>query len=225
MSRRRRQPSAGFVFHVVNRAAKRVPLFESGPDYVAFERALLDASNRFDVALLAYCLMPNHWHLVVLPRTKSLSRFMHWLTTTHARRWQSSRGTDGQGAVYQGRYKAIPVCADEHFLWICRYVERNALRAGLVERAEDWRWSSLWCREKNRDADGLCQWPIPLPEDWLVYVNTPQTEGEVEAIRLAMRNGQPFGDAAWQRHTLGLAGTKEPRRCGRPRRRYPGCVT
>ncbi len=94
------------------------------------------------VAVFAYCLMPNHWHLVASPTAPgALSIFMHRLTTTHARLWHRARGSAGEGAVYQGRFSAIPIQCDRHFLIVCRYVERNALRASLVSRAEDWPWS------------------------------------------------------------------------------------
>jgi putative transposase len=198
MPRRRRVSTAGVSFHVVNRAAKRATLFENATDYEAFERVLASAIDRSDISLFAYCVMPNHWHLLLSPRVDgALSRFMHWLTTTHARRWQTLRELDGQGAVYQGRFKAIPICDDRHFLWVCRYVERNPLRARLVERAEDWRWSSLARRQEGRATSFLSAWPVGGPVDWIAYVNQPQTETEEEAFRKAMARGEPFGDEAW----------------------------
>jgi len=198
MPRRPRVSTAGLCFHVVNRAAKRSTLFESAADYQAFERVLALAIARSDVSLFAYCVMPNHWHLLLSPRVDgALSRFMHWLTTTHARRWQTVRELDGQGAVYQGRFKAIPVCDDRHFLWVCRYVERNPLRAGLVEHAEDWRWSSLARRQAGRETSFLSEWPAGRPADWITYVNQFQTQGEEEAVRKAMTRGEPFGDDDW----------------------------
>jgi putative transposase len=108
MPRRLRAGGAGIVFHVLNRAARRQPLFETAFDYEAFEALLFDARSRFPVALFAYCLMPNHWHLIVCPHEeRSLSQFMHWLTVTHAQRLPAFRGTAGTGSVYQGRFKAI----------------------------------------------------------------------------------------------------------------------
>jgi putative transposase len=106
---------------VVNRAAKRTILFENASDYAAFERVLEAAVRRSRVAVFAYCIMPNHWHFLLSPPADgALSVFMHWLTTTHARRWQTARGLEGQGAVYQGRFKAIAIANDRHFLWVCR---------------------------------------------------------------------------------------------------------
>jgi putative transposase len=189
--------TAGLYFHVVNRAAKRSTLFESAADYQAFERVLALAIARSDVALFAYCVMPNHWHLLLSPQSDgALSRFMHWLTTTHARRWQTQRDLDGQGAVYQGRFKAIPVGDDRHFLWVCRYIERNPLRAGLIERAEDWRWSSL-DRRRAGQTSCLSEWPVKCPAKWIELVNTPQTEAEEKAFREAMGRGEPFGEESW----------------------------
>jgi putative transposase len=215
--RRRRASTAGLIFHVLNRAAKRAPLFEDPADYAAFERVLTSAATRVDVALFAYCLMPNHWHLVLSPRVDgALSRFMHWLTTTHARRWQTARGLDGNGAVYQGRFRAIPVDADSHFLWVCRYVERNALRAGLVHRAEDWPWSSLSQRVRSRHVPWLAPWPVPAHEDWIEHVNLPQTHSEVQAFRRAMKDGQPYGGATWRDDIVARLGIRRHVTRGRP---------
>ncbi len=94
--------------------------------------------------LLAFCVLPNHWHSVLWPREDGdLSDYMGWLTNTHPRRWHLAHGTVGTGALYEGRFKSYPILEDEHFFTVCRYVERNALRANLVTSPEQWRWSSL----------------------------------------------------------------------------------
>jgi putative transposase len=222
MPRRSRAAPAGWIFHVVNRGARRGRLFEGPGDYQAFEKILVLALRKFDVELLAYCLMPNHWHLVIRPRTTgALSRFMHWLTTTHACRWHLARGTEGQGAVYQGRFKAIPVEADRHLLWVCRYVERNALRSLLVTRAEEWPWSSLWQRQTNAHCDWLSPWPATRGDDWVEHVNRPQTEAELEVFRRATQKGTPYGGPEWQQAVLAVSGVDRRRTCGRPRKRTP----
>ena len=119
--------------------------------------------------VLAYCFMPNHFHLLLWPRGDGdLSQFMQWLTLTHTQRWHAHHHTAGSGHLYQGRFKSFPVQSDDHFLTVCRYVERNALRAGLAVRAEDWRWGSL-ARWHINDADAepkLSRWPIDRPKDW-----------------------------------------------------------
>ena len=201
MARRKRIPDAGLIFHVLNRGAKRSKLFDNTDEYDTFAHLLQAASLRFEVAVFAYCLMPNHWHLVASPRVHgSLSRCMHWLTTTHARRWQIIRAAEGEGAVYQGRFQAIAIKGDRHFLWVCRYVERNAARARLVERAEDWPWSSASVVGAHR---GIAEWPCQRPSGWRDFLNTSQAEGELRQFRQAMRLGRPFGDDEWARRVFG----------------------
>lgn len=218
MPRRRRERKAGLIFHVCNRAAKRAVLFKDAGDYAAFERLLKEGVERVAVAFFAYCIMPTHWHFLLTPQTDgAMSRFMHWLETTHARRWQDAHGHPGLGAVYQGRFNGIPVGNDHHFLWVCRYIERNPVRAGLVERAEDWPWSSLKY-ERGQRPQWLGEWPVPRPKEWLSHVNTPQTEAELQAFRRAMRNGTPFGDEDWKRKIEELLGTAPRRPRGRPHR-------
>ena len=196
----------------MNRGAKRALMFREARDYLAFEALLQEhiSAPQNCVALFAYCLMPNHWHLVVSPGAAvALSTFMHRLTTAHARSWQYSNGTAGQGAVYQGRFRAIPIQNDRHFLTVCRYVERNAQRASLVARAEDWPWSSLWRRTQEIDVPWLAPWPLNRPSTWTADVNQPQTLGEVDAIRRAIRRGLPFGDDEW---TRAVGGSERRRR-------------
>ena len=199
----------------MNRAAKKSRLFENASDYQAFHDIVAEAVTRFDIALFSYIVMPNHWHFLLSSEVdRELSRFMHWLEGTHARRWALAKGVDGQGAVYQGRFKAIAIQAERHFVWVCRYIERNALRANLVDRAEQWRWSSLWQRENAGEGPRLARWPVTMPDDWATHVNTPQTDAELEMFRHAMCLGRPFGDTEWLR-TLG----HKTRPRGRPRRR------
>jgi putative transposase len=214
--RRPRSSTAGLVFHVLNRAAKRALLFQADSDYEAFERVLREAVVRSSIELYAYCVMPNHWHLLLSPTVDGeLSRFMHWLTTTHARRWQTTRRLDGQGAVYQGRFKAIAVGNDNHFVCVCRYVERNPLRASLVERAEDWRWSSISHHRRLANTEvPLTTWPIARPADWLALVNAVQTDAELNAVRTAIKKAEPLGGDAWKaalRRRLGIPQRKRGR--------------
>ncbi len=152
MARRPRTALGGLAYHVMNRVSGKQDLFEDSGDYEAFERVLSEARERERMRVCAYALMPNHFHLVLWPRGDGdLSRFMQWLTMTHTQRWHAHRHNVGHGHLYQSRFKSFPIQTDEHFLKVCRYVERNALRARLVERAEDWVWGSLGCREKKLD--------------------------------------------------------------------------
>lgn len=220
MPRSRRIAPAGMVFHALNRAAAGQTVFAGDGDYAAFEAIMAAAKERAPVRLLAYCIMPNHWHLVVQPEADdALSKFIARLTQIHSQRRHAQRETVGRGHLYQGRFKAFPVQSDEHFVAVCRYVERNPVRAALVRRAEDWRWSSLWRREHGDPVPALLDpWPLRRADDWLDVVNRAEPEPELAALRLAANRGRPFGDDRWIERTaaiLGLGSTLRQR--GRPR--------
>jgi len=223
MPRRLRGATGGYVYHAINRAVGRGTLFDKAGDYEAFEKVLRQAVDFVPMRLLAYCLMPNHWHLVLWPRRdQDLSEYMRWLTVTHTQRWHAHYHTAGTGPIYQGRFKSFPIQEDEHFLSVCRYVERNALRAGLVKKAENWRWSSLGKRRlgDERILPLLHPWPIRMPRDWFERVNRTQTEAELETVRRCVVRDGPFGNTAWQERTarrLGLEYTLRPR--GRPKKK------
>jgi putative transposase len=223
LTRVARAAPPGYVYHVLKRVVARLPLFQKEGDCDAFERVLSEALQEHPTRLLAYCLMPNHWHFVVWPRQQGeLTAFAQWLTPTHTMRWPTHYHTLGSGHVYQGRFKSFQVQADEHFYHVVRYVERNALRATLVQRAEDWRWSSLW-RRQHADAHptiALADWPLSLLADWLESVKRPQTEAELQAVRRSVNREAPYGNPAWQLATAAryhLEHTLRPR--GRPRKR------
>jgi putative transposase len=198
MPYRRRAGMAGVVFHVLNRGVRRLRLFDRPGDYGAFLQVFREAQDRIPIRCLAYCLMPNHFHLVLWPRAdEELSAFMAWLTATHSKRWHAWRRTAGTGHVYQGRFKAFPVSCDTHFLRLCRYVERNGLRAGLVSRAEYWPWSSLEARANDRCLISLAEWPLDRPADWIDLVQLDAVEETVE-LRRAVTRGSPYGPEPWR---------------------------
>lgn len=214
MPRRRRITPSGFVYHVINRAAGRLVLFESPSDYIAFERLLALGQTRSRMRILAYCLMRNHWHILLWPEAdRGLTTFMHWVTTVHARRWVLAHDAVGRGAVYQSRFKSIPVQTDGHLLTVWRYIERNPLRANLVGRAEEWPWSSLSESRFKRATPELAKPPIDLPRDWLERVNAAQTESELTPLRRSIATGEPYGDPAWREQTDDLVGWRKQ---GRP---------
>jgi putative transposase len=213
------------VYHVLNRSVAGLPLFRKERDYEAFERILVEAHERHPTRLLAWCVMRNHWHFVVWPRAKGeLTAHFRWLAHTHAMRWHVAHNTVGRGHLYQGRFKSFPVEEDEHFLMVCRYVERNALAAQLVERAEDWRWGSLWARRHgHKELKALLSdWPIARPRDWVRWVNKPLTEKEAAGLRTSIARNRPFGNEAWQKKLakrLGLLHTLRGE--GRPKATQP----
>lgn len=197
-------------------------IFKKEEDYGAFEKVLVEAKERYPMRILAYSLMPNHWHLVLYPQfDEAMPLFMRWLTLTHTQRWHAAHKTIGYGHLYQGRYKSFPVQKDEHFLQVVRYVERNAKRAALVKKAEDWKWCSLYRREfgSKKSQKLLSTWPVKSDTNYLMWVNQPQSTEEVEVIRYAINRGRPYGGEAWITRTakrLGLESTL--RTIGRPRK-------
>lgn len=222
MPRHARAAPGGYVYHALNRAVARLPLFQKNGDYEAFERVLEEALLRHPIRLLAYCVMPNHWHFVLWPkRDGELTAFLRWLTHTHTQRWHAHYHTAGTGHLYQGRFRAFPIQEDDHLLRVLRYVERNPLRAALVRRAENWRWSSLgqWHARDAKQQEWLHDWPVPRPRRWLEYVNGVETEAELEALRRSAVRERPFGAESWQAAVasrLGMQHTLRPR--GRPKK-------
>lgn len=213
MPRTARASVGGICYHVMNRGNAHANVFHDSEDYEAFHVLLKESGAERHMRILAYCLMPNHFHLLVWPRKDGdLSRWMQWLLTTHVRRHH--RVYQSSGHIWQGRFKAFPIQQDEHLLSVWRYIERNPIRADLVKQAEDWQWSSLSSRQAWIHAS-----PVPRPVRWKKWVNKAETDKEVEAIRRSVNRGTPFGQEAWMRRTairFGLEASMNPR--GRPRK-------
>ena len=216
MPRTARASVGGLCCHATGRGNGKATVFHDDDDYKAFLDLLERAIRRLPMRILAYCLMPNHYHLVLWPLGDGdLGRWMHWLLTSHVQRYRSRYRSTGR--IWQGRFHASPIQQDEHLLTALRYVERNPLRAGLVARVEDWPWSSLRERLGFKHHGWLTDPPIEPGPDWVDFVRTPLTRGELEAVRTCARRERPFGDPAWTRGTaerLGLLRTLTPR--GRP---------
>ena len=225
----RRYAPGEYIFHVMNRAIAGTQLFARPEDYQAFEGIMAEACLRVPMRLLAYCLMPNHWHMMLWPvEAGDLSRHMHWLTMTHARRWRQYRDSPGRGHVYQGPFKAFPIEMASGVICVGRYIERNALTANLVQRAEEWRFGSLWRRTHPHISDGvppLFEWPVVRPTDWITLVNEPQTKKEIDAIRLSVARCRPFGPPEWQERVAAELKIESSLRVrGRPPKKTPGVI-
>jgi putative transposase len=200
MPRVARQAPGGLVYHVLNRSVGRMHLFGKEADFEAFERVMVEAHQRQPIRILSYCVLSNHWHFVVWPKADGqVTAFFRWLTHTHAMRWRVAHRTVGYGHLYQGRFKSFPVQSDEHLLTVLRYVERNALGAGLVPRAEQWRWSGLWARLHGGDAIQaiLSPWPVKRPTNWTDRVNAVLSVQELKRLKLSLDRGRPFGADEW----------------------------
>lgn len=219
MPRTARAIVGGHCYHLINRGNNHARVFHERADYAAFVSLINETQSQLELPILAACMMPNHVHLVVRPvNDKDLARWTHRLFTTHVRRHHRKYQTSGR--LWQGRFKAFLIQQDQHLITVIRYVERNALRAGLVTRAEHWQWSSLrWRAAPGPWHIELMRSPVPLPEDWTNYVNEPQASTEVDSIRTCIQRQRPFGVQNWvesQAHHLGLSQSLTPR--GRPRR-------
>jgi len=222
MPRANRVDVGGEIYHVINRANARMQIFSNPKDYILFEKVLTEAQEKTRVRIYAYCIMPNHWHLVVSPiEDGDLSKFVGWLTMTHTQRWHVAHKTIGSGHLYQGRYKSFLVQSNNYFLQVCRYVERNPVRAKLTKRSEDWEWSSLWRREEGSADQNklLALWPHDVPAQYLDWVNEKETENDLNATRYSVNKGKPFGSKVWTNRmvdTFKLSGTL--RGSGRPKK-------
>jgi len=218
MPRTARASAANYCYHVLNRGNARVEVFHKEDDYDAFVELIPEACARLPMRVLAYCVMPNHFHLVLWPSADGdLSRWMQWFLTSHVRRYHRHYHTSGH--VWQGRFKAFPIAEDNHLRAVLRYVERNPLRAGLVARAEEWPWSSLRLLAARDRPAWFDAGPAPRGRGWLQGVNRAMNEREVERIRECIRRGKPYGDEEWATQAareLGLESSLRPR--GRPRK-------
>lgn len=219
MARAKRVALGGYVYHVLNRANGRLRIFRKYDDFLAFEQILAEAIGQFDMRLCGYCIMNDHWHLLLWPRRAGdLSDFMRWLTLTHTQRYHASHRTSGIGHLYQGRFKSFPVQDDGHYLTILRYIEASPLRAGLVKSAGDWDWSSLAIRKGAESFFELSKGPMKLPARWEKLVNKLQSPKNLEGLQKSFQRGAPFGDTDWQTITarkMKLESTMRP--VGRPR--------
>ena len=218
MARIARYIAPGYCYHLINRGNRRARIFHEEADYEQFLAVIHRAQARVELPILALCLMPNHVHFVVQPRAApDVSRWMQWVFTTHVH-WSHAK-YQTTGRLWQGRFKAFLCQADQHLLTLMRYVERNALRARLVERAEDWRWGSLAWRAARRSPVALSPAPIVLPSYWRHLVNEPQTAAELAEIRHCVNRQRPFGDEEWvvaRATEFGMEHSLKP--IGRPRR-------
>ena len=214
MPRTRRISPDNSIQHVLNRGNRREAIFRKPADYEAFLRLMVVGLERVQMRVLAFCLMPNHWHMVLWPEVGgAVSAYIGWLLNVHVRHHHRHYGTTGHGHVYQGRFKNFLVQHDVHMYNVLRYVEGNALRASLCGGAEEWPWSSAATRYRENGNHLLCEWPMGRPRDWLGYVNQGIPGDELAALRYSTRRGSPYGDEGWVHATVeeyGLQSTVRP---------------
>jgi putative transposase len=186
-------------------------LFHKPQDYEAFLSLLSEAKTRHGVKIFGFCLMPNHFHVVLEPAHQTaLSQFMQWLLTSHVRRYHQHYG--GSGHVWQGRFKSFPVQRDEHLITVLRYVLQNPVRAGLSSTPGEWLWSSL------RRPQVVDPWAVGDERQWLEQLDEPIRAEQLVNVRECLNRQRPYGRTEWQvkmASMFGLGSTLRPR--GRPR--------
>lgn len=188
------------VYHVLNRANSRKTIFSEPDEYRHFEMLLKKAVEKYNMRILAYTLMPNHWHLLLYPRGDGdVSLFMQWLTLTHTQQYHVWKRTTGHGHIYQGRYKSFLI-EQEQYLWAAiKYVERNPVRAKLTKKVEQWKWGSGYRRldGTNKEQQLLSDSPTNLPRNYRSWVNEPDKTDDLTNLRASIEKGKPFGTMNW----------------------------
>lgn len=214
MPRGRRISPDGYPQHVLNRANDRKLLFPGIDDYFRFLSLMRKAAERVDVDVLAYCLMPTHFHFVLrAEHGEAVSEYMRHLLNAHVRQHQRVHRTVGRGHLYQGRFKNFVIGDNRHLLNVLRYVESNAQRGGLVVSAADWAWSSLSRHAMHPERPRLSEWPLLRTAYWEEYISAAMAQEDVDRIRVSVQRGRPYGSDDWVQETcrrLGLAHTLRP---------------
>jgi putative transposase len=214
--------TGGFVYHVFNHGNGRQKIFRTEEDYQFFLELMAKASQIYPVKVFAYCLMPNHFHVVLRPEeTGVLSRWVHWLLTSHVHHHHQIHKTKGH--LWRNRFRAFIVQEDLHFLSVIRFVEGNPVRRGLVESADQWPWSSHLENIGRKEKRIVCPCPGELPPFWAEFVNSPILHAELIRLQECEARQSPYGDPVWQFEIcrkLGLESTIRPR--GRPRKKRNG---
>jgi putative transposase len=231
MPRQPRPIADGLLYHALNRGNNRAAVFLRDDDFVAFRLALAQTQARYPFALFGYCLMSNHFHLLLRPDDgQSISRILQSLSVAHTWHYHRRHGTSGH--VWQGRFKSPVVQDDAHALTVLRYIEANPLRAGMVADLAAYPWSSYGSHALGQPDPLLDELPCwaalrrteaRRQEFWREWVHAPLTARELEAVRRSVRSGRPFGGEEWSAETarrLRLQFSDRPR--GRPRKQPDG---
>lgn len=219
MPRNPRNFQNGFIYHVLNRGNSKKVVFHNTTDYRGFLKLIEDSKKDYAIDIFAYCLMPNHFHLIVRPRiAEHLSKWMHKLMVNHVQRYRIFYQSSGH--IWGDRFKHFIIQQDEHFLIALRYVERNPVRSNLVPSAKDWMWSSFRERMKRTSNSLIDISPVELPNDWGEFVDRPLTEKELESIRYSVNCQFPFGSEKWKKKMCKELGLEHMlKQKGRPARK------
>ena len=187
MARKPRSTLTGYPHHVVNRGNDRRRLFFTDADYERFLRLMVVGKSRYPVKVYGIALMTNHFHAMVVPEADAaLSAYLQWVVGSYASHLRARTNTSGHGHVFQRRFWSDAIQDDCHFLAVLRYIEANPREGQLVNRCEEWPWSSVALRMRP-EQPLLDPLPVALPRDWHTILDLPQPGKEVDAIRRALR--------------------------------------
>lgn len=205
MTRLARVVAPGVPHHVTQRGNRRQTTFFNDADYAAYLDLLAEQLAGAAVALWAYCLMPNHVHLILVPETEDgLAAALGEAHRRYTRRVNSREGW--RGFLWQGRFASFPLQGD-HLLAAARYVELNPVRAKLAARPEDWPWSSARAHLAGRDGGALSVGPLlEAVGDWRAFLDGGLDEEALEALRRHERTGRPLGSTAFVERLEGMLG-------------------
>ena len=180
--------------HVTQRGNRRQPTFFCDRDYRDYLELLAESCRRAGTAVWAYCLMPNHVHLVMVPDSEDGLRAA--LGEAHRRYTRRiNLRHNWRGHLWQERFHSFPM-DEHHLLAAVRYIERNPLAAGLCERAEQWRWSSARAHIAGRDDVLVRTAPmLQLVDDWRAYLGQASSDREIGEMQHHLCNGRPLGSA------------------------------
>lgn len=220
MPRHNRVSPDGFVQHVLNRGDHRETLFHKPGDFRAFVLVISETARRIPMRILAYCIMRNHFHLLLWPHQGcDLPNFMQLLMNTHIGRYLRHYPPASPGHIYQSRYTNSIVEPGAAVLRVAKYVEANALNAGIVKRAEDYRWSSASPHALEEERPILAEWPVAKPKEWSTLLNLRTPAQEMKQIQRSAARGAPYGSPEWVAEVVKLHGLEHTiRRRGRPTR-------
>lgn len=206
------------IYHIINRGNRREAVFHDNYDYEKFLKLLIESKEKYAVKIYAYCLMPNHFHLVIYTKyADSLSQAMHWISSSYVRYYNKRYNISGH--LWQGRYKSFIVQEDSYLLVLLKYVEANPKRARIVKDCIDYKYSSANNRIKNNENLITDEVPILLPDDWYTYINSDEKITDIESIRNCINRQAPLGDKNWKymvSKKYNLESTINPR--GRPKK-------
>lgn len=223
MPRTLRVDHAGGIYHVMNRTVGKNQIFFTADNYLMFIKLIQEGASSYKIDILAYCVMPNHWHLLLRPNEDSeMGRFMHWLSTTHTCKVRTTTNTIGYGPIYKGRYKSFLVDSHNYLVRVIAYIERNAVRASLVKSPIEWRWCSAWMRSVGDKKQKI--FLKEIPQELLSYYNeiieNEESSEDLAKYRNSVNKSTPLGNDDWVKKMITDYGLENTQRCRGGQRKH-----